>query len=295
MRVAVVHKTRLDYSAEVVEGVMDVRLGPLSDVHQRWDQFDVRVTPAASVRRYGDGAGNVAHLISIPKPHRFVEIVTRSEVTTLLDDPFQVPATPPRPLSPAERFEYLSPSPLVTADADLVALAAPYRLASDTSVLDTVQSLMRYVYEGFTYQPQVTNVSTTVSEALAARAGVCQDFAHVLIGLCRAIDVPARYVSGYIVTARPRSQSQTLGTMMQSQSLSVGPTRGGGASHAWVEAFTPTHGWRGFDPTNGILASESHVKMAIGRDYGDVPPTRGTFRGAAREQLVVEVVAEQHD
>src|SRR5204863_1648221 len=115
---------------------------------------------------------------------------------------------------------------------------------------------------------------------------------HVLIGLCRVIQVPARYVSGYIVSSKPpRSQSQTLGTMSQSQSIggSGGPSRGAGASHAWVEAYTPTHGWRGFDPTNNLLASTYHVKMARGRDYADVPPTRGTYRGVAKETLTVHV------
>jgi transglutaminase-like putative cysteine protease len=103
-------------------------------------------------------------------------------------------------------------------------------------------------------------------------------------------------VSGYIV-ARPAApaQTQTLGTMTQSQSLEgsigpVGPSRGAGASHAWIEAYTPTHGWRGFDPTNNLLASTFHVKMGIGRDYADVPPTRGTFRGLAEEKLAVDVV-----
>jgi len=100
---------------------------------------------------------------------------------------------------------------------------------------------------------------------------VCQDFAHLLLGLCRSIQIPARYVSGYIVAD------------------TNGPRRGIRASHAWVEAFTPTHGWRGFDPTNDLVASSYHVKLAIGRDYSDIPPHRGTFRGPAQEQLSVEV------
>ena len=102
---------------------------------------------------------------------------------------------------------------------------------------------------------------------------MCQDFAHLLIGLCRALQIPARYVSGYIVTLGARWR----------------PSRGGGASHAWVEAFTPSHGWRGFDPTNNLLANDRYIKIAIGRDYHDVPPTRGTYRGAAVGNLGVAV------
>ena len=119
----------------------------------------------------------------------------------------------------------------------------------------------------------MTTVETSVREVLTHASGVCQDLAHVLIGLCRAIGIPARYVSGYIMA------SHDVGA----------PTRGAAASHAWAEAFTPTHGWRGFDPTNDLMASEHHVKMAVGRDYHDVPPTRGTFRGLAAEELSVAV------
>jgi transglutaminase-like putative cysteine protease len=105
-----------------------------------------------------------------------------------------------------------------------------------------------------------------------AAAALTASLAHVLIdqfiGLCRALAIPARYVSGYLVSGRGVGEN---------------------ASHAWVEAFTPTHGWRGFDPTNELIASDQHVKMAIGRDYGDVPPTRGAYRGQAEERLSVEV------
>jgi transglutaminase-like putative cysteine protease len=178
---------------------------------------------------------------------------------------------------------------------------------------------MDFVYTGFTYQQHVTTVSTKVPEVLAARTGVCQDFAHVLVGLCRSVEIPARYVSGYIV-ADSQQQAQDAGrqaqwqrqgmggqsqwqsqdgggsqSQWQSQSTDAPPTRGTGASHAWIEAYTPTHGWRGFDPTNNLLATTNHVKMAIGRDYSDVPPTRGTFRGAAEESFAVEVLAVRRD
>jgi transglutaminase-like putative cysteine protease len=133
--------------------------------------------------------------------------------------------------------------------------------------------MMEMVYKQFEYVPEVTTVSTTVSELLAHPRGVCQDFAHVLIGLCRATGIAARYVSGYIVADTRRALEM----------------RGVAASHAWVEAYTPSHGWRGFDPTNNLVASEYHVKMAIGRDYADVAPTRGTYRGQATEALSVAV------
>lgn len=290
MRVSVSHSTRLEYSAEVSEGIMDVRLGPLSDVDQRWQSFDLRANPSAAVSPYVDGFGNTAHLISLRRPHSYVEVVSRGEVETLLEDPFALPPRPPAPLGPAECTDSLQPSLLVPPDPHLAEFAEPFRPAWPEHTFDAVQGLMRLVNQEFGYEQRVTDVSTTVAEVIAARRGVCQDFAHVLIGLCRAVGIPARYVSGYIVSLEQR-QSQRLGSMSQSQSQSSGAPRyrGGLASHAWVEAFTPTHGWRGFDPTNALVASTHHVKVAVGRDYRDVSPTRGAYRGTAEEHLTVAV------
>jgi transglutaminase-like putative cysteine protease len=273
MRVEVEHATRLSYAADVVESVMDARLGPRSDVHQRWGPYELRVAPAAAVRRYSDSFGNIAHLVTLAKPHRLIEVTMCGEVETLLQDPFRLPRDRPQPLTPGERADYLDLSPLVPRVAEIERLAAPFQGGAEDAFA-TAQRLMRLVYERFEYVAEVTSVGTTVSEVLAHKTGVCQDFAHVLIALCRATGIPARYVSGYIVR----------------DTGSDAPTRGAGASHAWVEAFTPTHGWRGFDPTNDLVASEHHVKMAVGRDYRDVPPTQGTFRGTAEETLSVEVV-----
>jgi transglutaminase-like putative cysteine protease len=299
MKVSITHTTRLAYGAHVVEGVMDVRLGPRSDADQRWQEYDLRAVPSAAIRRYDDGFGNTAHLVTIARPHDAVELVSHGVVDTLLDDPFHLPLAPPAPLGPSELADYLTPSPFVPADPALETMARPFTPSSPDETLEAVQALMGLVYHGFAYEQHVSTVATTAPEVLKLRTGVCQDFAHVLIGLCRAIRLPARYVSGYIVPRQPpkMQQQQTLGTMTQSQSVGASgtagsePSRGAGASHAWVEVFTPTHGWRGFDPTNNLLASTHHVKMGIGRDYNDVPPTRGTFRGLAEEKLTVEVDA----
>ncbi|MGH2500589.1 MAG: transglutaminase family protein [Candidatus Limnocylindria bacterium] len=274
MRIALSHLTRLEYPEDVVESVMDARLGPHTDEDQRWERYALDVAPTGAVRRYADAFGNVAHLITVARPHGAVEIVMSGEVHTLLDDPFRPPPARPAPLGPVERADYLDPSPLVPHDAELAALAGPGRPADPDDAFVACQRLTRIVYERFTYEPDVTTVATTVRDVLAERTGVCQDFAHVLIGLCRVSGIPARYVSGYIVIdAEPDA-----------------PHRGDRASHAWVEAYTPTHGWRGFDPTNDLVANDHYVKMAIGRDYRDVPPTRGTFRGQGDERLAVEVV-----
>jgi transglutaminase-like putative cysteine protease len=269
------HTTRLEYTADVVEGVTQARMGPHSDAHQHCQQFDLRATPSATVNQYVDGFGNPTHLLTVAAPHRYMEIVARSHVETLLGDPFRQPEVPPRPLTAAEHADYVEPSSLVPSNPELDFLASPFEPRAPEYTFEAVQALMELVYQQFEYASLVTTVATTVPDVLAHRRGVCQDFAHVLIGLCRSLGIAARYVSGYIV-ADPRNVSSSS-------------PRGFEASHAWVEAFTPTHGWRGFDPTNNLVASEYHIKMAVGRDYRDVAPTRGTYRGHALEELRVHV------
>jgi transglutaminase-like putative cysteine protease len=122
--------------------------------------------------------------------------------------------------------------------------------------------LNRYIFENFTYCTDSTHVHTCAGEVMQAKRGVCQDFAHVFLAACRACGVPSRYVSGYLVTRRARS------------------SEGSSASHAWVEALVPNHGWCAFDPTNNLLANDSYIKIAHGRNYSDVTPTRGLFKGA---------------
>ena len=283
MRVLVTHKTRLDYDGEVTEGVMDVRLGPLGDAHQRWERHDLRVAPSGSIRRYQDGFGNAAALVTVPRIHSYVEVISTGIVETLLDNPFTPPTGRPRPLTSAEQYDYLRPSKHVAIGEEVVALATQHRPASAADAFESVRALTNLIYAGFSYEKDVTTIGTTVSEVIDSKRGVCQDFAHVLLALCRALEIPARYVSGYLV----------IGS--EAPALEGRPPRGAGASHAWVEAWTLTHGWRGFDPTNNVLASESHVKMAIGRDYADVPPSRGVYRGSAPETLSVEVTTKTLD
>jgi len=273
MRVAIKHSTRIDYTDDVLEGVMDVRLGPFSDPDQQWQRFHLAAAPNASVARYSDGFANTAHLVTFKRPHRFVEVTAEGDVDTLLEDPFVPPPHQPQPLTHAQRVFYLQPSRLVPVDQRLADLAEDERERAGQEPFEAVQQLMGTVYNEFTYEQRVTDVSTTVSDFLDVQRGVCQDFAHLLIGLCRAIEIPARYVSGYVVST----------------------TRGSQESHAWMEAFTPSHGWRGFDPTNNLVASTRHIKAGIGRDYADVAPTRGAYRGTTDETLTVHVSAQALD
>ena len=272
MRLRISHTTLLTYDDDVVESVMDTRLGPLSDSDQRWGRFDLRVDPPAQIDRYTDGFENAAHLITVAKPHRRLHVQVRSEVETLLVDPFQPPREV-RPLSAGDRFDGLAASALVPRHPRLEDIARRI-VTDDGDAFAAAQKLMRYVHDEFEYRTDVTEVTSTAVDVLEAKSGVCQDLAHVLIALCRAAGIPSRYVSGYILTT-PNGTA---------------PSRGGDLSHAWTEVWTATHGWRGLDPTNDLLANDHHVKIAVGRDYRDVAPTRGAFRGNATEELAVEVV-----
>jgi transglutaminase-like putative cysteine protease len=130
---------------------------------------------------------------------------------------------------------------------------------------------MRFIYETFDYEPESTDIHTPVSEVIQKRKGVCQDFAHVLLAMCRSLKIPARYVSGYLYNG-PQDQLE-----------------GSQASHAWIEVYIPGHGWKPLDPTNNLQADEHYIKVAIGRDYGDIVPVQGTYRGATAKTMSVEV------
>jgi transglutaminase-like putative cysteine protease len=282
MKIAITHVTRLEFSDEVRETVMDAHLGPRDDVDQRVTRFSMRLEPAGRVRRYEDGFGNTAHLLTNMRPHTYLQVSADSEVSTYMADPFQLAPRPPRALDVIELADCLDPSPLVPHLPVLEEMAAPFRSDDDDGVFASIQRMSELIHRDFTYQSGVTDVTTSIEQIVEGRQGVCQDFAHLLLGMCRSIGIPARYASGYIAARRQTADANA-------------PSRGVGASHAWVEAFTSTHGWRGFDPTNNLVANEYYVKIAIGRDYSDVPPTRGTYHGGPSESLSVAVTARPID
>ncbi|MHB8508692.1 MAG: transglutaminase family protein [Candidatus Dormibacteria bacterium] len=259
----VTHTTRFSYSARIAETVMEVRARPLDGLGQRCLEFRLDVQPESRVSHYRDGFGNFVHYFNHLAPHQAVVVTARSVVETGLalreredgfpEDflAFRAPVLDPPAVRRMAR-ELGPPDPQQAAHVEL----AMERLASR-------------VHDTFEYQPFSTTVSTGVKEVMDTRRGVCQDFAHVFIAVARAMNVPARYVSGYVMPG--------------------GGRRGTGASHAWAEAFVPGRGWVGYDPTNPVLAGSEHVRVAVGRDYPDVPPTRGVYLGSALERLEVVV------
>ena len=172
--------------------------------------------------------------------------------------------------SSQECYDFLLPSHYVSTEPEIWREAVDARGADDDVFL-TATRIMNKVYQSFRYDPDSTSSTTHMREAFAHKAGVCQDFAHVMIGMCRTLKIPARYVSGYIYS----SDDHHL--------------RGDQASHAWCEVYVPGHGWLGLDPTNNQPVDEQYVQVAWGRDYDDVAPVRGTYRGDTKRELTVHV------
>ena len=171
-------------------------------------------------------------------------------------------------------FDYLAPSTFVMETPKLEALKLEIGLERGNDPLVALRRLMGEMYARFEYSPRSTRVDSPIDEALEARKGVCQDFAHIFLSLVRPLGIPARYVSGYLFQAAGSQDRST-----------------DGATHAWVEVLLPDLGWVGLDPTNNLIADDRHIRVAIGRDYADVPPTRGVFKGVStvRSELNVSV------
>jgi transglutaminase-like putative cysteine protease len=171
-------------------------------------------------------------------------------------------------------WQYLLESRWVSLPPEIWRQALDLTMA-ETAVFEKAAAIMRWIHEAFTYEPGTTDVETHLEQAFALRKGVCQDFTHVMIGMCRAIGLPARYASGYILTG---GRDSLVGAQ---------------ASHAWCEVYLPETGWIGFDPTNSVLADQRYVKIAVGRDYGDVAPIHGSYIGSAGCRMEVEVLVER--
>jgi transglutaminase-like putative cysteine protease len=269
------HLTRFDYHGDTWDSFNEARLRPTDDAAQTCEEFELRIVPDAVVREYPDFYANCVHYFDVQKVHRGLEVKAVSLVSTRPDDRGDVPAeNPPTALHDhavmESHFEFLQDSAYVTLERAIWREAMDSLPNGVTNLWTDMLKMGHHVYESFSYVPSITTVNTRPSEVLQLRKGVCQDFAHVLLGMCRSVGVPARYVSGYFYN----------------------PDRKPGeieASHAWVEVFLPGYGWKGFDPTHNRVPDTRYVKLAVGRDYGDIRPISGTFRGRGTREMSVEV------
>ena len=273
------HVTQYHYAELVRESVMELHMQP-AKTGQRLVSFELDLDPAAQVFSYVDAFGNAVHHFDVPQPHDRLNIIARSAVETLAHPPL------PEALDAGEWdrlrsdfvrgecFDFLAPHGFATSSGALKTFVVERGL-DDLRRLDPLNALRQLntaIYNAFDYQPGVTEADSPIDMALAAGRGVCQDFAHIMIAICRSWGLPARYVSGYLFTDRD-----------------AGDRSDPDATHAWVEVFLPSLRWTGFDPTNNVMTGERHIGVAVGRDYGDVPPSRGVYKGEAESQLAVGV------
>jgi transglutaminase-like putative cysteine protease len=283
------HLTRFRYSSPVRETVMELRMHPRSEGRQRCLGFELHVAPRARLQSYRDYVGNVIHSFDVPGSHRQLTITAEAMVD--VEPQPELPehlgpdawARLDAEIAGRDFWETLAPSRFVQCGPSIVSFAHELRLPGgrDARTLDPLQLLLQVnaaVYRAIEYVPMSTRVDSPVDDALRNRRGVCQDYAHISIALIRRFGIPCRYVSGYLFH-RKSDQSRISE----------------GATHAWIEAYLPTLGWVGFDPTNDILANDRHVRTAVGRDYADVPPTRGVYKGDASSQLTVAVRVSPSD
>jgi transglutaminase-like putative cysteine protease len=278
-KLQVTHTTLFEYAAPVVDSVNTLHLEPRTFPFQRTISATIRIMPPTRMRRFSDLFQNITHHFEMLKPHTRLEVHSRLRVHNL---PLVIPdrsrqATKKDLVDSSTRertWQFLQDSPLISHQSEIWRMAIDLSQGWET-LHDQAWAFMQWIHQNFHYQPGATVVNTSLARSFELRAGVCQDFTHVMVALCRAVGIPARYASGYIYN---------------------GPTDllvGAQASHAWCEVYLPFVGWIGYDPTNGTFADERYVKVAVGRDYDDVAPVKGAYRGTAQCMMSVKVLVEK--
>jgi transglutaminase-like putative cysteine protease len=273
-RYAVAHSSRHRYPVDARRSRNEVRLQPRKTQTQRLERFYLEVSPDAELSSSVDYFGNDVWLVSVEAPHRELVITAHSEVTLIATPEVQLDRPWDRDeLARSPALEFALPSPRVPHLAAIAELARTLEVeAGDGAAL---YRAMRRLPEHLAYLRGATSVMTGIAEVLERRVGVCQDFAHIMLGLCRYVGWPARYVSGYWVPA------EDLGTL---------------ETHAWVEVATPNGEWVGLDPTYATAVQDHHVSAAVGRDYDEAAPLHGVFAAAEPgETPEVEVVIQRLD
>ncbi len=279
------HTTRFVYEQPACDSHNELRLRPLEDAGQRCVAFELSVDRPAAVFSYRDFFGNHAHSVSVSAPHWELTIVAQSLVERAETAANVCPEVAFRSFlaeddaHKSDYCEFLNPSHYVPFSGRLRKLFWMARPAETEDVAGYVARIVAWVRDQFDYQKAKTNVHSSLDDILKSGSGVCQDFAHLTIGLLRLAGVPARYVSGYLAPAVSHSVNAPLGEQ---------------ASHAWLEAWLPRAGWTGFDPTHRYRTDERHIRVAVGRDYADVPPLKGMYRSSATSQVMTVDLNVEH-
>ena len=277
-KLSVRHRSEFLYSDWIVGNANTLHLEPRDFLFQKTLGSVIKVLPATRLIRFSDLFGNITHVYEIATQHKRMVVESQLRVLNL---PLHIPnegysggmAFYDSPKIKDRCWEYLQDSRCVSLNPELWKQAIDITHSQD-AVFEKAAAIMRWIQAEFSYEPGVTNAETHANTAFELRKGVCQDFAHVMLAMCRALGIPARYASGYIYTG---GKDALIGAQ---------------ASHAWCEVYLPETGWIGFDPTNAVLADHRYIKVAVGRDYEDVAPVRGAFRGVASCSMNIEVSVE---
>ncbi|MHB8206331.1 transglutaminase family protein [Mucilaginibacter sp.] len=275
------HITRYIYDSPVRDSANQIILYPINDEYQDVVKQEVTITGSPLVDTHIDYYGNEVGSFTYVEPHMEMTISSKITVNT------RHRLLPVNDIFPGEQWEDLKRLKCIVPYIDflkqeyfeglseLKAIVESEKSKDDTPY-QVVLRFCQYVYDNFDYIKGVTTVDTTLDEIWKIKSGVCQDFAHILTEMLRIINIPARYVSGYICTGQ-------------------NGMRGEGATHAWAEAYIPDYGWLGLDPTNNCIANESHVRLAVGRNFSDCSPVKGVYKGAAKHKLEVAVTVDEDD
>ena len=272
------HITHYFYKSPVYESINQIMLYPIQDLHQTLHFQSIRITDSPSIEIFKDHYFNQLGIFNILKPHSELSIQSNIVVEVI---PIEEPILE---ISPTEQWkeienlrnDFTLKDFLEIEDFDSkkeITEVVNSLIDKEKPVFENAFNISKYIFENFTYKQGVTTIETNIDEIWSLKAGVCQDFAHLLLEMLQIVGVPSRYVSGYIC---PKNHD----------------LRGEGATHAWVEVFLPTYGWIGIDPTNNCLVSDRHVRLAVGKDFHDCTPVKGIYKGNLEHRLEVTVVVE---
>ena len=284
MRYDIKHTTSYQYEEDINSCVMSLCMQPRNHRSQTVSSFFINTNPITSFSVEFDAFGNRHHFFDIDHPHDQLDITVSAIIERAMQDPpndeFSLPLESWSELKALENdwamWEFLRSTGLTTVSESLDKWLSSIPSTEEGDPYSRLKSLTQHMYKTFEYQPGSTHVDSTIDHFLEIRAGVCQDYAHLMIAVARSWGIPARYVSGYLYD----TAEQTL--------------RAANATHAWVECWLPQLGWMPFDPTNAKVDDENLITVAIGRDYRDVAPSRGITFGGGRSELTVGVDVKRH-
>lgn len=275
------HITHYIYDQPVYDSINQILLYPIQDYFQKVIQHTLKISHKPAVDVFTDKFGNRLGIFSILSPHSRLEITSHIEVEV---QPTIEPVSSKSPDSLWQEYELLASNifyrDFLSIESNVnsaeIAQLVSQLVDKQLSPIENAKLFSTYIFDHFEYRQGVTSVETEIDEIWQLKAGVCQDFAHMLLLLLRMIKIPSRYVSGYIC---PQNHE----------------FRGEGATHAWVEIYIPDFGWIGIDPTNNCIASDKHVRIAVGRYFKDCTPVKGIFKGKLSHRLEVSVVVENSE